>query len=603
MRLGLGGADTMVAQQFNYPSLLDRLAASSDTLSETLAAEANRNDNDVFRVMVLAEQAMKLRQWQAAALLFARVTLGAANSPYDEADLVKHAEHIVLLTTQQRGPFNWSTDLLLYGHRRMVAALVSDGLQPSRRDEWIIAAFGALLHQATDAEKEAVRNVVAVLHPGNYRISKHYQTEIGPASQHLTCGLAAAATAAPTNQPEGFSVFLLLIATLGSISLGYWLSDWLSFPGVSRLLDGRWYGTIVRTAFMTWPFLLAATWAFGLYASIATRTRYFVSPYHLIRHHIAAGQITPFNRDLFFHIFQFVWVAFLVVTWLLFKEYQDLPIWLPSIWKSPPFDTNSYLQHLDCIKLRGDIAALFLAAVFCAGSVWNQRRIQTLRIATQVDVYWWDSRINPAESLVRRVMVGVDMFLATFLVTKVVIIVWVIYGLVKADALSIHYFSPDGVGGLKHLTNMLMYLSWIAFIFGVFVIASLYLHWNLRAYRWGDFGLIGAYVVLVIVALVPLEILEYRLGSEKQTQLESLAKDPAPGAKLEETAQYIENVNKVRDWNVSAWKIGILGNPVLPLGFQFLVMAFQTLGRLGKLPKLPIPGLSDDDGNGGKEAA
>jgi hypothetical protein len=137
----------------------------------------------------------------------------------------------------------------------------------------------------------------------------------------------------------------------------------------------------------------------------------------------------------------------------------------------------------------------------------------------------------------------------------------------------------------------------------VFVIASLYLHWNLRAYRWGDFGLIGAYVVLVIVALVPLEILEYRLGSEKQTQLESLAKDPAPGAKLEETAQYIENVNKVRDWNVSAWKIGILGNPVLPLGFQFLVMAFQTLGRLGKLPKLPIPGLSDDDGNGGKEAA
>jgi len=68
--------------------------------------------------------------------------------------------------------------------------------------------------------------------------------------------------------------------------------------------------------------------------------------------------------------------------------------------------------------------------------------------------------------------------------------------------------------------------------------------------------------------------------------------------------EFVKDVDLVRDWNVSALKVGILGNPVLPLGFQFIVVLFQALGRAGKVPKLPIPGLGQQgDVKGGHDTA
>jgi hypothetical protein len=142
-------------------------------------------------------------------------------------------------------------------------------------------------------------------------------------------------------------------------------------------------------------------------------------------------------------------------------------------------------------------------------------------------------------------------------------------------------------------------------VFGVFVFASLYLHWNLREYRATDLGLVFVYVVLVAVAVVPLGILETRLSHEKDAQLEKLAETvKKPDLTLESAAKYLENVKAVQDWKVSAVKIGILANPVLPLGFQFVVVLFQALGRAGKLPKLPLPGFGEpDDSKGAHDAA
>ncbi len=201
-------------------------------------------------------------------------------------------------------------------------------------------------------------------------------------------------------------------------------------------------------------------------------------------------------------------------------------------------------------------------------------------------------------------MVGLDLFFAAFLALKIVFLLFVVYKLVDADGLEISYFSPDGVGGLKHLTNMLMYLSWLAFVFGLFVFASLYLHWNLREYRTKDFSLVGMYILFVILAVVPLGKLEYKLSREHDAQIELVKSAKAPGSNLEDTADYVKDVDALRDWNVSALKVGILGNPVLPLGFQFIVVLFQALGRAGKVPKLPIPGLGEQgDSKGGHDAA
>jgi hypothetical protein len=101
-----------------------------------------------------------------------------------------------------------------------------------------------------------------------------------------------------------------------------------------------------------------------------------------------------------------------------------------------------------------------------------QRKIQKERADSTTVLYWWDRRINPTGWWIRLIMVGVDLFLVSFLLAKVMMTLFATYELVTSSVLKISYFSPDGVGGLKNLTDVLMYLSWIVFLFGMFVVAS-----------------------------------------------------------------------------------------------------------------------------------
>ena len=130
-----------------------------------------------------------------------------------------------------------------------------------------------------------------------------------------------------------------------------------------------------------------------------------------------------------------------------------------------------------------------MAAAACVYALCNQSIIQYRRIEKKTDVYWWDCRISAAEWVIRLLMVGLDLILCR--IPSAENRFPVVRGLQTGGCgrPGDLYFSPDGVGGLKHLTNMLMYLSWLAFVFGLFVFASLYLHWNLREYRTKDFSL------------------------------------------------------------------------------------------------------------------
>jgi hypothetical protein len=167
----------------------------------------------------------------------------------------------------------------------------------------------------------------------------------------------------------------------------------------------------------------------------------------------------------------------------------------------------------------------------------------------------------------------------------------------------VSYLSPDGVGGLKDLTDWLTYLSWFVLLFGMFVFASLYLHWNLREYRRNDLALVVSYALLVVLTVAPLLILDSRLSAEKDARLQQLATAAnQPSANLEEVGKYVRNVNSVRDWPVSAVKVAATGK-LLPLTFQFLVILYQFFGQDLKLPKLPLPGLSGESESKGAHDA
>lgn len=608
--------NTNVGHENDYLDLLNQITAIDP--SRNLAAELVRlahepvRQDDPLRLLLLAEWAANAQQWQAAAQLYCRMMATAFGGRYIEAHLVERAKCIGLLITRRPVDLSSRADLVLYCHTRLMDCLEKDGIETQEAGEWIVAAFSSLLRGSPD-RIAAVRAAYSELHPGNRRIGEHYCSEIGPVRRLMECSLRLQDDERAwvwVDDQGGRRNLTLLVCAVAAIAVFAWVfAGWFPLPA-SAALERYGIASWLRAAYVAWPLLLVATWVFACSESIRTRTFQFISPLHLLRGgSITSGEVMPFNRDWFFHIFQFVWIVLVAVAWVLFSECRQLPGWLPSVWNNAA--PNSSVEFAELITVPfvphvpqwaglwsylraffgSDLVSLTVATVACVYSIRYQREIQSERILHGTDFYWWDLRVNPVEWRVRLIMVGVDMFLVSFLVMKILAVLFAAYQLVISASLKISYFSPDGVGGLNQLINVLMYLSWIGFLFGLFVFASLYLHWNLHEYRRSDLTLVAAYVVFVALSIAPLGILETRLSNEGDTRIGQLTeRSNMPNAGLEDLGKYVRDVNSVRDWKVSAIKMGVLKNPVLPLSFQLLVIFLQSLGRLGKLPRLPIPG-------------
>jgi hypothetical protein len=616
---------TILGPPSPYVDLLDQITAIDPSRDLAVAlvslSEEPIEQEDPLKLLLLAEWAAENEQWQAAAQLFCRMMASAFGRRYTEAALVEQAKCVVLLISGHPVELGSAADLVLYGHTRLVDVLHHDGIESSHNGEWIVPAFCSLLHESP-ARIAALQAARTELQLGNRRIGEHYRSEIGPMRRVLECSfrLRGNDQAWVWIRRKGLvrNVALLALAVIGIAWFAWAFRHWFPVP-VSAALDRYSVGSWLRAAYIAWPLLLVATWFFALAESNRTRTFQFVSPTHLLGDGwILAGEIMPFSRDWFFHIFQFIWVLFVVAAWLLFSECKQLPDWLPSVWNyAKPNATIAFSELITVpfvpyvpqwggswshvrVWLGSDLFSLAVATGFCILSIWLQRKIQRQRILRGKDFYWWDRRANPIEWRVRLIMVGVDMFLVAFLLLKILAVLFAAYQLVLSNSLKISYFAPDGVGGLNQLVNVLMYLSWIGFVSGVFVFASLYLHWNLREYRKGDLALVVAYMLFVALTIAPLLVLDSKLSIEGDSRMAQLTAQAAtPSAKLEDLGKYVRDVSSVQSWRVSAIKMGVLKNPVLPLSFQLLVIFLQSLGRLGKLPKLPIPGFGESDASKG----
>ncbi len=604
----------------NYQDLFDQIAGldPSKGVAEELVrlAEKPIKDNDALELLVLAEEAAKTRQWKVAAQLFSLMMVNTFVRQFEDQYLTDHAKCIVLFLTEHEVEFESPADLLLYGHRRLTASLRSSGIQRPHREEWKIVAISQLLH-ASAIRQEAMMRARDELTMGNGPVTTRHRAEIASARKLLSRALKLSNDKTSLiwafKKWSPWHIALLVFGTVIAICLARMFGKSFVLP-VSEPIERSGIGLWLRSILVAWPLLLVTTWIFAFLESMRTQTLYFVSPRHLLGSNgIIAGEIVPFSKDWFFHIFQFVWVGLLLIAWLLFKKWEELPGWLPSVWATtmkssqevfmrslkvpffPQLSVSAGFWSFLASVWNNDVIALLMGTVFLCWAIMRQCKIQRRRMRSNADMYWWDRRINPVEWWVRLIMVALDLFLVAFLLAKILMILFTAYELVAMNVLRISYFSPDEVGGLKNLTDVLMYLSWIVFLFGMFVLASLYLHWNLREYRKSDLTLVFSYVLLLVLMVAPLGLLDARLSAEKEAKLGQLIKNSEfADAKLSDVAKYAKDVDTVHNWHVSVLRVGILGNPVLPLGFQFLLIVLQAIGRAGKLPKLPSAILSTD---------
>ncbi|MEQ1672901.1 MAG: hypothetical protein ABL893_18775, partial [Hyphomicrobium sp.] len=290
---------------------------------------------EILDLLLLAENAAQRHQWQSAAQLYSYVIiLGLGFTWENEELLVHHANRLIQLTRQHNAELKSKTDLLLYAYKRLSAALRADGIRAAQQAAWIttsIAEFAA----SSKVRMDGARAALAHLEQQNLPETSKYRGYATHANAVLNNALdqLAEIDKEPSNhngQPFRNIVFLGIIALLtGCIA---WLSrDAIAFPQSSSLFRGP---NVLGAALLWWPLLLVATWIFALLESKRTQTLNYIGAQHLRgKHALVAGELMPFAKDWFFHIFQFVWVPYLVIANLLMAKFEVLPKFLQANWR------------------------------------------------------------------------------------------------------------------------------------------------------------------------------------------------------------------------------------------------------------------------------
>lgn len=596
-----------------YAGLLDQLARIDPSAFQDNwqpLTEKPISDNNPLELLLLAETAMQRQYWSSAAALFVRTMLAIYTDRYAETELVEHASKVILAVRKRPSSLQHRADLYLYCHKRVAEALGEGGVKQPDIDEWMHLAFRELARSSVP-HKKLLEKAHGEIVPWSATIGTRYRRDAGHAHSvlsrvlHTLPGLDQIVQLSRKHELRNLAC--LFVGVVAIILIAFCLRGLVSYPLASTLFLGC---NLLGMLLVAWPPLLLATWLFAGAESKRTRAFRFISPEHFIRDNSAiVGEIVPFRRDWFFHIFQFVWLPVLAIQLILLKKYQELPAALPKMAKTastdpklgeivnslgvsftPDLAVGGNLWHQARLFFSSDFVVLAIALGVACGFMLLQVRIQRRRKKIAKNLFWWDRRISPCEWRVRFAMVGLDVLLAVILLFKTWMIGMTFTELLASDVLAVQYFAPDGIGGLKFIADIFTTLSWLVLLYGFFVMASMYLHRNLEEYRVTDAILVFVYLVVFALAMTLLQMFEFRLDEQKDALTAGLQR-PAYFTTLADAAKYVKDVAAMREWRVSIHG-GLFSNPVLLLMLQGLWIAVQYLYKAGALPNLPIPGLS-----------
>ncbi len=561
-------------------------------------------------LLIVAEQSFEWAQWLAAAQCFVHVLFRTASRPPTANGLDELREAITLA---RRTPVELrsATDLWVYCVARISTCLLEQDIPVQQHGKWICDGLWAAAAQRPGESWKS--NLVA-------HFQRIKEPDDGRPWSKADCILAREVSgrllyrsrperpyAVNTQARRRLAAFLFLYALIGLAAVAIIVSNTIPWPPEPLMLGVVYLP--LKVAVVAWPLLLVTTWIYAYLDTGQAQTRNVISPlYYMHRNYILVGEIVPFLKDWFYHIFQFIWIPALVSVAYLALKMNDFPKEIAHIWNLQDADM-SLTQFLTLQDRAAPWWQVFLSFIIqilafqplslaCAagGAVWAVRRqlnIQKERCDEHTTLYWWDRRISGPVFLTRLVMVGVDIFFAIILAFNIAMVALVAYKIVVGPKLSISYFSADGAGGLDFVTGVLSGLTWLVFIFGLFVIASLYMHRKLREYRNTSIVLVLAYLAMVSIISLAVLIVSARLERVKTALIGSLPPPPVSTTldpdkpkplepkELEDAAKRIRDINTIRDWRASAFRIGFLDGPLGPLLPQLAIIVLQFFFRSG----------------------
>lgn len=564
-------------------------------------------NRDTLSLLVLSEYCAAWNEWHTAAEILVHAIGNSLSSTQDESACIFQADYVLLLHSDRH---SWSlskgqrigsrVDVVLHSVGGALHALSRTGLPAKDQSKWLQIALIELVRQDLLSADDLYTNIVA-LQPGSPNISKRLSSQVGRTRGLLKrTYLEVTELNGATKEQSAKDYLALTAAIISSLCIGYALADLITIPG-ARVSIGP--VPIFNVLLVAWPLLLFSTWIFAYHQSRRDSTITFVSPKHFINPRNATfGVSIPFSQDWFYHIFQFFWIPFLIISLVLFHGLANIGQSASSLWSTSQNqrdELNLILSALNPNLLdmkslgsgaypllnwaTSDHLAIAIGTPVALGYTIAQLLIQSTREENQFNIYWWNRQINNGISSVRIGMLAIDVLLCAYVVVKILGVIAVAYGLVSNPGLQVSYFAMDGVGGLGFIADIFQKASWIVLVVGAFVMCSIYLHRGLPEYKISDATIFCIYVALVAVAIAPLFALESRLNVEREHVLSAISMMPNEMKDLrniQQSAVLLHFLIDVRNWQASVFGSSFFNFSYLVLGFQAAAATYQFFSML-----------------------
>ncbi len=182
------------------------------------------------------------------------------------------------------------------------------------------------------------------------------------------------------------------------------------------------------------------------------------------------GISVPYKKDNYYKLYQVVPFVMGLFVFLLIRSFQAIQA------ESEFADAAAGVKvffNIEAWLIWGGITGIIIGV---AAGIWQHFKLQSTRINSSRDIYWWDMRIDKFAYIVRLYMIVWSFFVFSICLFLVIFMSVYTAQYLGSEVVEINPFHPDRLMSLGDVMTNIYYQSFIAALFFPIIFLSLYFH-------------------------------------------------------------------------------------------------------------------------------
>jgi len=182
------------------------------------------------------------------------------------------------------------------------------------------------------------------------------------------------------------------------------------------------------------------------------------------------GISVPYKKDNYYKLYQVVPFVMGLFVFLLIRSFQAIQ---PESGFTGVDIGAGVFSSIENWLIGGGITGIVIGV---GAGIWQHFKLQSTRIHSSRDVYWWDLRIDKFTYMIRLYMLVWSFFVFSICLFLVIFMSFYVTDYLNRGFIDINPFHPDRLMGLGDVMTNIYYQSFIAALFFPIIFSSLYFH-------------------------------------------------------------------------------------------------------------------------------